>query len=411
MERIQYSIKIAHLIRLHQEQKLGGEESEELRAWLEAEKAHADLMAEWEQSDAVDSFIDMYVSATDAETAFETRIAPRLLGKESTQRQYRGYWMTGIAASVVAAALVTSLWFYNRNGNGKNTNPVTASTTTHPGQPVVPSGNGAVLPGRERATLRLENGNELALDAQPNGIITQQEGTTIVKNKPGVLTYEAPTSQGAHAFNTVLTPRGGTYRVELPDGTVAWLNAASTLRFPVAFGPDQRKVTLSGEAYFEVAPNPKAPFIVNVDHTNTDIRVLGTQFDVLAYEEEPNCKTTVLEGSVRVTAGTGASGTLQKNEEALASKDGAVKVVANKDAKDAIAWTNDRLVLNRNLTEILRDVSRWYDVDVQYQGKIEDRVIGGSVAPNSSLADVLTVLSAAGNVHFTVEKRRIQVTP
>jgi len=139
--------------------------------------------------------------------------------------------------------------------------------------------------------------------------------------------------------------------------------------------------------------------------------VLGTQFDVLAYEEEPNCKTTVLEGSVRVTAGTGASGTLQKNEEALASKDGAVKVVANKDAKDAIAWTNDRLVLNRNLTEILRDVSRWYDVDVQYQGKIEDRVIGGSVAPNSSLADVLTVLSAAGNVHFTVEKRRIQVTP
>ena len=261
----------------------------------------------------------------------------------------------------------------------------------------------------------MSDGHQYALDEVPVGWVAIDGGTHIVKKEQGILGYDAAGNSATgtprtSALNTITTPKGGRYKVVLPDGTVAWLNAASTLSFPVAFDGKKRTVTLDGEGYFDVVHKTDAPFVVHLDHSNTDIQVLGTRFDVLAYEDEPICKTTVLDGSVKVTAGTGASGTLQKGEQAQATPDGSIRVVQS-DVSQSIAWTNDLIPLNRNITDIMRDIARWYDVTVEYQGDVTQRSFAGTLSRDSSLTYVLQVLEATGSIHFTADKRRIIVMP
>jgi ferric-dicitrate binding protein FerR (iron transport regulator) len=407
-EQMQHAFRIAELIRLHQEQKLGMEESALLQAWLDASPRNRELVDEWDQPEIVDKYIDLYLSVTDADTVFETRIASRLQRQEEPVWQRRGYWLTGVAATVLAATLVATLW-YARHQNERK--PELAAVATMPAS-TANAVSVAIAPGRERATLTMADGHQVALDNVPVGWAALEGNTHIVKQNQGVLGYTPGQTPGNGSLNTVTTPKGGTYKVVLPDGSVAWLNAASSLRFPVAFDGKTRKVALTGEGYFEVTHDPAAPFIVHLDKSNTDIQVLGTRFDVLAYEDEPICKTTVLDGSVKVTAGTGSSGTLQKGQEAQTSGDGSFRVIRVPDAADCIAWTNDRLSLNGNITAVMRDIARWYDVTVvEYKGDVSDRTFGGSVSRDSSLTYVLKLLETTGSIHFTLDKRRIIVTP
>jgi ferric-dicitrate binding protein FerR (iron transport regulator) len=411
--RVQNAFRIAELIRLDAEQKLSEQEAMEFTAWLQAAEDNRNLVQEWKDEAIVQQLIDNYLSATDVETAFEAKIASRLYKDELKIAWYRTYWMTGIAATVFAAMLGTTLWYLMNRP--KPAVQVTAGIpNTIPGKSTAFSGSGLRVLGKDRALLTTAEGHTIALGEAPLGLVTLQGATRIVKTAQGVLQYQ-PLSSGSDAsakeWNTVSTPRGGTYRVVLPDGTIAWLNAASRLRFPVAFTGGERKVSLEGEAYFEVKDQPSAPFKVQIDHSHTEIQVLGTHFNVLAYEDDPICKTTVLEGSVKVTAGAGASGTLQKEQEALSTSAGPVRVVNNPHAADAIAWTNDRLILNRNVDDIMRDISRWYDVKVVYNGDVTRDSIGGVVPRDSSLSYVLNVLQQTSTIHFTLDKRRIIVTP
>lgn len=409
-----HAFRMAELIRLHRERQLGPEDAAVFQAWLSARPGNRQLVDEWDDEATVERYMDMYAAATDAEVAFETKIASRLHRQEQP-RQYRSYWLTGIAASVLAAALVTALW-YGHEEHGPERHLAAAQPAVSPGQPAAPNGSGIPGPGKERATLTMADGHQFALDKLPVGWVAVEGGTHIVKKEQGILGYDAAGTPatgtpGNLALNTVTTPKGGTYKVVLPDGTVAWLNAASTLRFPVAFTGNTRKVFLSGEGYFEVTHQPSAPFIVHTDQSNTDIQVLGTQFDVLAYEDESSSKTTVLDGSVKVTAGNGSSGTLQKGQEAKITLDGSVRVSRVADATGAIAWTNDRITLNRNITDIMRDIARWYDVTVEYRGDMSGRSFGGSVPRDSSLSYVLKVLESTGTIHFTQDSGRITVMP
>ncbi|HTJ13399.1 MAG TPA: FecR domain-containing protein [Dinghuibacter sp.] len=403
-EQLQKAFRIAELIQLYQEDRLPEEEAAQLDKWLAEDPGHQQLVDEWDNETTVEQYMDTYLGVSDAEVAFETRIAPYLHRQEHSQRQYQSYWLTGIAAGLLAATLVTALWFANRKETPRvaQVNPAKA--------PVVYTDA-----GRNRAELVMSDGHRYALDEVPVGWVAIDGGTHIVKKEQGILGYDAAGNSAtgtprSSALNTITTPRGGHYKVVLPDGTVAWLNAASTLRFPVAFDGSAREVTLDGEGYFDVTQKADAPFVVHLDHSNTDIQVLGTRFDVLAYEDEPICKTTVLDGSVKVTAGTGASGTLQKGQQAQTTRNGTIRVV-RADATASIAWTNDRLSLDRDITDIMRDISRWYDVSVEYQGDVTGRAFAGSLSRDSSLTFVLHALEATGSIHFTVEKGKVIVMP
>lgn len=403
-QQLQQAFRIAELIHLYQEDRLPAEDAAQLEQWLAENPGHRQVLDEWDNETTVEQYMDTYLSVSDAEVAFETRIAPYLHRQEHPQRQYQGYWLTGIAAGLIAATLVTALWFVNRKEEPRlaKVDPVKA--------PVVFSDA-----GRNRAELVMSDGHRYALDGVPVGWVAIDGGTHIVKKEQGTLGYDAAGNSATgtprnSALNTITTPNGGHYKVVLPDGTVAWLNAASTLRFPVAFDADTREVTLNGEGYFDVAHKTDAPFIVHLDHSNTDIKVLGTRFDVLAYEDEPICKTTVLDGSVKVTAGTGASGTLQKGEQAQTTRNGTIRVI-RADAPASIAWTNDRLSLNRDITDIMRDIARWYDVTVEYRGDVSSRAFAGSLSRDSSLTFVLHALEATGSIHFIVDKRKVIVMP
>lgn len=278
-------------------------------------------------------------------------------------------------------------------------------------QPKVVAIADEVVPGKNRATLTLDGEPAISLDEVKNGLLVQQGNITISKRADGHLVYRSIVNEKSAinpVFNKVVTPRGGQYQLVLADGTKVWLNAASSLRFPVAFSGKSRLVQLEGEAYFEVAKNSKMPFVVKTKQMNVD--VLGTHFNVSAYADEDAVRTTLLEGSVRLTAAA-KKAMLKPGEQAVYSKDQNLQVMTA-NAEDAVAWKNGYFVFdNENIQSIMRKVSRWYDVSVVYKGNIDQKGFGGTVSRFNSVSSVLKSLELTGTVHFKQEGRRIIVMP
>ena len=278
-------------------------------------------------------------------------------------------------------------------------------------QPKVVAIADEVVPGKNRATLTLDGEPAISLDEVKNGLLVQQGNITISKRADGHLVYSSIVNEKSAinpVFNKVVTPRGGQYQLVLADGTKVWLNAASSLRFPVAFSGKSRLVQLEGEAYFEVAKNSMIPFVVKTKQINVD--VLGTHFNVSAYADEDVVRTTLLEGSVRLTAAA-KKAMLKPGEQAVFGKDQNLKVM-KANAEDAVAWKNGYFVFdNENIQSIMRKVSRWYDVSVVYKGNIDQKEFGGTVSRFNSVSSVLKSLELTGTVHFKQEGRRIIVMP
>lgn len=278
-------------------------------------------------------------------------------------------------------------------------------------QPKVVAIADEVVPGKNRATLTLDGEPAISLDEVKNGLLVQQGNITISKRADGHLVYSSIVNEKSAikpVFNKVVTPRGGQYQLVLADGTKVWLNAASSLRFPVAFSGKSRLVQLEGEAYFEVAKNSKFPFVVKTKQMNVD--VLGTHFNVSAYADEDVVRTTLLEGSVRLTAAA-KKAMLKPGEQAVFGKDQNLQVM-KANAEDAVAWKNGYFVFdNENIQSIMRKVSRWYDVSVVYKGNIDQKEFGGTVSRFNSVSSVLKSLELTGTVHFKQEGRRIIVMP
>jgi transmembrane sensor len=327
----------------------------------------------------------------------------------------RKLWSLVAAAAVI---IVAGVWlFYYLPASSKN---AFASKDPHPSINRSP-----VVPGKDRATLTLSNGAVIDLDSSGAGLLAQQGNTSII-NKDGKIIYD-PRNQGSGEtiYNTISTPRGGQYQLVLPDGTKVWLNATSSLKFPVAFTGNTRTVELTGEAYFEVATvhlrsGQKMPFKVNVANKE-EVEVLGTHFNVMAYSEEEAIKTTLLEGSVRV--GQKAEGRRQKAEEKEQSvilKPGEQVSVSQTShlsqpipvqTEEVIGWTNGKFHFNNaDLKVIMRQIARWYDVDVEYRNISSDTRLGGVVSRKEDLRQLLNYFEIAGEVHFTVEGRKIIVT-
>jgi transmembrane sensor len=265
-----------------------------------------------------------------------------------------------------------------------------------------------IAPGSNRALLTLANGTQVVLTSAQNGLLSQQGNTKVIKLNNGQLAYDAgsPSPEGKTIYNTVSTPRGGEYQVILPDGTKVWLNAASSLRFPTAFSDKDRTVLLTGEAYFEVAPGKDKPFIVQAGETRTT--VLGTHFDVMAYADEKAIRTTLLEGAVKMEKDQ--TGSLLEPGDQGAFEPGSDKLTTKKVNVDAtVAWKDGYYYFDRTkMEDVMRQISRWYDVDIVYQGAVPQDEIVGKIPRTAYVSEVLHVMELIG-IRFQIEGRKIVV--
>lgn len=272
-----------------------------------------------------------------------------------------------------------------------------------------------IAPGGNKAVLTLSNGSKIALGDVKTGTIASQQGTAIKLSQGGQLVYSAaPAAEGALMYNTIETRNGGQYRVILPDGTRVWINAASSLRYPVNFVGNERRVELMGEAYFEVAKQKSKTF--KVVTANQEVTVLGTHFNINAYPNEGFSKTTLLEGSVRVNRlGAKHSVLIKPGQEASVSANGSATAIEVKavDPDAAISWKNGYFMFDdESLESILQKVSRWYDVDIVHMdAKSKQLRFSGTISRYSQVSQVLRKLALTESVHFQIDGRKIIVNP
>lgn len=274
-----------------------------------------------------------------------------------------------------------------------------------------------VAPGGNKATLTLADGSKILLDTAVNGEVIKQSGVVVTKAADGQLVYtiQERVVRDHHKkmlTNTVSTPRGGQYQVNLPDGTRVWLNAASELKFPLSFaGLKERRVNLTGEAYFEVKKNTAKPFIVASDRQL--VQVLGTHFNVNSYKDDANTKTTLLEGAVKVLSLKGGNpdeAILKPGQQARISEASATINVATVDPSVEIAWKNGQFFFeNEPIENIMKQIARWYDIEVIYKDDFAGKTVWGSVTRYGNVSKVLSILELTGGIHFKIEGRRIVV--
>ncbi len=272
---------------------------------------------------------------------------------------------------------------------------------------VAQAGTLAIPPGGNRAVLKLGNGATLDLDSLGEGTLVQQGQSRIVKLSSGQLSYK-PTGDATTAtvYNTIIIPKGGQYQLTLADGTKVWLNASSSLRYPVSFSGKERSVELTGEAYFEVAGNEQMPFHVHAN--NIDVEVLGTSFNINSYKDEPVVKTTLLEGSVKVTSGKQAS-RLKPGQEASVIANGEMKLLDNVNTEEVIAWKNGMFQFRAaDIETVLRQAARWYDIRIEYKGGISAR-FSGQISRSANAEQLFKILELTNKVRFEIHGKNIVV--
>ncbi|MGX5816726.1 FecR family protein [Chitinophaga lutea] len=266
-------------------------------------------------------------------------------------------------------------------------------------------------PGRNTAVLYLADNSVVELDSAGNGLVAAQGGARVMLAN-GQVAYLPQPGDALHgpAYNRIATPRGGEFKIVLPDGTKVWLNAASSLKFPTAFTGAKREVELTGEAYLEVAEDKAHPFEVKIRDVN--VSVVGTQFNIMGYEDESGIVTTLVSGAVRVTAPGNSPKMLSPGQHAVVENKTGALYVEKADVDDAIAWKNGIIHYERvNIRQIMRQVSRWYDVDVEYRGNVANMDFTCTVSRKDKLSKLIALLEMTGAVHFTMEHNTVVVQP
>ena len=280
---------------------------------------------------------------------------------------------------------------------------------TNPIAKVAPIKND-VMPGGQKALLTLSDGSQIVLDSASNGLLSQQGGTKVIKLANGQLEYAATTGGGAESvYNTMSTPAGGQYQLTLPDGSKVWLNASSSIHYPTAFTQNERRVTITGEAYFEIAKNAQKPFIVKM-YNGSEVKVLGTHFNIKAYSDEEQIKTTLLEGSINVSQGA-KNNLLKPGNQAQIDKSGKINIVMDANTEEAVAWKNGNFQFSSaDVTAVLKQAARWYDIDVVYAGTTSsENKFTGKIPMSVNLSRLLKWLEYS-DIHFKLEGKKLIVT-
>ena len=308
-------------------------------------------------------------------------------------------WAVSSAAAVIAIVGFWIFYSYQTSDFTKNTN-------------VLQKVENDIVPGGNKAFLTLANGKRISLTDASNGTLVEQSGIKIEKTTDGQLVYtvlsDRETLPAENLYNIIETPKGGRYQIRLPDGSNVWLNAASKLIFPSSFITHKsRMVELNGEAYFEIEKDKDHPFIVKT--YNQVVEVFGTEFNINSYVDEPDVKTTLLEGSIKVIENKGNDKILKPGQQSTLTSSGLK--VENVDSDLAVAWKNNQFVFESDdIQYIMRMIARWYDVEVEYVGPIPKNKFGGAVSRFENVSEVLKSLESTGRVKFKIEGRRILVS-
>ena len=323
--------------------------------------------------------------------AFE-RLADKVLENHRPGRSAKWVW----AAACTVLVALTGIYYARQHRKEQ-------VTTAKKEEKVVP---GVAVPGKNGAILTLADGSTIALDSVGNGKIASQNGTDVFIRQ-GKLAYAAAVeSPGVVMYNTLSTPKGRQYHIQLPDGTEVWLNAASSIHYPTVFNGAERVVDITGEAYFEVAKDAARPFKVKIGQ-GAEIDVLGTHFNINAYSNEPAITTTLLEGSVRFNDQLLRPG--QQTQFDQASRE--LTVQNDVETGQVVAWKNGRFDFNdMGLKQTMHQLERWYDIDVVYEKDIPDIRFYGKMTKNIPLSDLLIILEKS-KVHFQMEGRKLIVKP
>lgn len=343
------------------------------------------------------SFCETEVLVNEEEAVVGDRIHQKLataVRGEGSKKYWHIYWKSAAVLLLLSAVLLRYPGF-KTTAESVTTQKASAAAT-------------AIKPGTNKAVLILADGQQLALDQRQDGVLSNQGNTEIVKLNEGLLQYKGLGNNPSNVvlYNTIVTPRGGQYQVQLSDGTKVWLNASSSLRFPTAFTGGERSVELTGEAYMEVTSNPSNPFWVKLN--GTEIKVLGTRFNVMAYEEEGMIATTLIEGSLQVQHDKKWE-TLQPGNQLRFNASGQMQWVKNADVEEVIAWKNGKFVFNAaDINSIMRQVERWYNVEVEMDADLQIR-LSGQLNRFADVNELLRKLELTNEVYFIIDQRKIIV--
>lgn len=307
-----------------------------------------------------------------------------------------------VAAAILAVISVTTVYLLSDKTAIRPTGAISSVTR-------IPAND--ALPGTNKSKLTLANGTQIVLDSSNIGVLAK-EGATSITNKDGLLVYDGngvTDKNNLLAFNTMETPRGGQYKLQLSDGSMVWLNAASSIRYPAVFSGNERVVEVSGEAYFEVTKNARMPFRVKL-RDGMEIKVLGTHFNVNAYATQTNVYTTLLEGSVSISNGRFEK-QIQPGQQARSRKDIPIQLMNDADIEETMAWKNGMFQFNRaDIETIMHQMERWYDLEVIYEGAKPTGYYHGEASRNITASEMLKVLKASG-LKLKIETRKIIVSP
>ncbi|WP_298737747.1 FecR family protein [uncultured Chitinophaga sp.] len=370
------------------------EEVAELYAWLRTSEAHRPLLAAMQQE-----FEQVMQQPQQVPAALSDRVEARLMqdiSRKKVRPLFSRYRVA--AAAVILLAMAGGFWWLaSVSRTAQQSLPAKEIAAVHK--------DNDVAPGTSKAMLTLADGSTVTLDSAGNQVI--QQGKTLVQQSNGQLQYAAKGKGEAIGYNTLTVPRGGQFNIVLPDGSHVWLNAASTLRFPTAFTGKQRVVELQGQGYFEIKKDVARPFIVKVN--TTEVQVLGTRFDIMAYDDEKSLNTTLLEGAVRMKQGL-IQQQLAPGQQAVLDYNSGRMSVRAVDVDEVVAWKTGFFEFdNAAISVIMRQLSRWYDVEVSYLNNNSNRLFGGRISRNLPLSEILHMLEANG-AKFNLEGRRLMVT-
>ena len=305
-------------------------------------------------------------------------------------------WFYSIAASVILLVAAFGIYKIINNKQGKQTSIAKIDQT-------------GIQPGSNKATLTLSSGSVIDLVMAPNGLIKGDNGTIINKSKDGEILYNDSGSSNSEAnYNTLTTPKGGQYKVQLPDGSQVWLNAASSLKYPTSFSGTERNVELNGEGYFEIAKDKTKPFKVKLGD-GSEVKVLGTYFNIMAYENEKSRDVTLLEGSVEITKGNNQQNLIPGQQGRIISSK--IILINSVDTDQVTGWKNGQFIFHdADIQSIMRQVARWYDVDIKYE-TTNTQHFNATISRNEPVLRLLHILEETGQIHFKTENKIIYVLP
>jgi transmembrane sensor len=393
---------LAELLRKYLDDELSPEELRLFReaATQEENRAELDrLLTAWIDRD----FPRMPAEDVDVEVIYRELAARHAIPlREEPGRGRRIFLFVATAAAVCLLAIAGFFLFHQAS-------PVQVVVKTPAARPVI-------IPAGNKAVLTLADGSHIVLDSAADGQLASQGGMRVIKLAGGKLAYKAGGSEGSKAsaamedhplYNEIATPRGGFYELLLPDGSKVWLDAASSLRYPTAFTGANRSVELTGEGYFEVAPHPQQPFLITTQ--GVTVQVLGTELNLMAYTDEDAIRTTLVNGSVRVVR-DGEGQQIRPGEQAAWVRDGQRWQVSTPDMQQVLAWKRMEFRFEGlSMDAIMRQIGRWYDVDIEFRGPQPVGEFNGIISRKRSVADLLAVLEQTDIVHFTLEGRKIIV--